>query len=178
MGIAFAFAALAFWGVGDFLVQRSTRRFGDWITLFFIEGFATFVMAPFVWHELPALFASPYELALLFGTSAVLLVAAVIDFESLRVGKLAVVEPIYALEVPVAAVLGGIFVGEVLSGVQLALTLVLVGAIMLLATKSLRDWRHVRAERGVWLAIIAALVMGTANLLFGLGGRAAGPLMV
>jgi drug/metabolite transporter (DMT)-like permease len=178
MGIAFAFAALALWGVGDFLIQRSARRFGDWIALFFIEGFATVVLLPFVWHEIPVLIASPNELALLFGTSVVLLVAAVIDFESLRVGKLAVVEPVYALEVPIAAVLGGIFAGEFLSGIQLTLTVALVASIMLLATRSLRDWKHAHAERGVWLAIFAAGAMGASNLLFGLGGRAVGPLMV
>ena len=30
IGILFALAALVFWGFGDFLIQRSTRKFGDW----------------------------------------------------------------------------------------------------------------------------------------------------
>jgi hypothetical protein len=33
-GILFALLAMLFFGFGDFLIQRSTRKVGDWETLF------------------------------------------------------------------------------------------------------------------------------------------------
>lgn len=40
LGILFAFVAMLFWGFGDFMIQKSTRKIGDWETVFLIT-FAT-----------------------------------------------------------------------------------------------------------------------------------------
>ena len=48
LGIIFAFAAMLCWGFGDFLIQKSTRKFGDVETLFFISFFGAVVLFPFV----------------------------------------------------------------------------------------------------------------------------------
>jgi hypothetical protein len=34
IGVGFAFIAMLCWGVGDFLIQKSARKLGDWETLF------------------------------------------------------------------------------------------------------------------------------------------------
>jgi len=34
VGIGLAFVAMLCWGIGDFLIQKSTRRIGNTVTLF------------------------------------------------------------------------------------------------------------------------------------------------
>jgi len=48
MGITFAFLALAAWGIGDFLIQRTARKFGAGEALFYITAVATVGLLPFV----------------------------------------------------------------------------------------------------------------------------------
>src|ERR1700722_16118091 len=99
MGLVYVGLAIVGWGVGDFLIQRSARKLGDWEALFFITLFATIVLFPFVYPALSAL--SGYEWLVLSCTSVVILVAALFNFEALRIGKISIVEPIYAMEVPI-----------------------------------------------------------------------------
>ena len=103
MGILFAGLAIAGWGLGDFLIQRSARKLGDWEALFWIVLFATIVLLPFVYPTLAIL--SGYDWLILGLTSIVILVSSLLDFEALRVGKVSVVEPIFAMEVPVTIAL-------------------------------------------------------------------------
>ncbi|MEK7110702.1 MAG: EamA family transporter, partial [Patescibacteria group bacterium] len=77
MGIVFALTALFAWGIGDFLIQRSARKFGDWAALFFIDIFGTIVLLPFVWQDFPALFRSPEHLGILLTASILLTFASV-----------------------------------------------------------------------------------------------------
>src|SRR3989344_8031829 len=102
LGILFSVIALLCWGFGDFLIQRSTRKFGDWETLFIISLFGTIVLTPFIYKDLPNLFEFSKEFWILFGISFILLIAAILDFEALKKGKLAIIEPVLALEVPVS----------------------------------------------------------------------------
>ena len=106
LGIMFAFAALVFWGFGDFLIQRSTRKLGDWETLFVITAFGVVILTPFIYSDPEfALLFEDKTFLMFTGISVVLLLAAILDFEALKRGKIAVVEPIYALEVPISAIL-------------------------------------------------------------------------
>jgi phosphoglycerol transferase MdoB-like AlkP superfamily enzyme len=73
---------------------------------FLITGFGAVVLLPFVWHSLPDLFSSGGPgLYVLIVAAVVLLLAALLEFEALRRGKLAVVEPIWSFEIPAAALL-------------------------------------------------------------------------
>jgi drug/metabolite transporter (DMT)-like permease len=178
MGILFAFLALACWGIGDFLIQRSTRKFGDWVALFYITAFATVVLFPFLYRDLGALFVSHRGLVVLFMASIVVTIAGLLNFEALRVGKISVMEPIYAFEVPVTAFLAAFIIGERLTPLQTLLVIFLVAGIFLVST---RGWHHVRrihAERGVWYAVFATVGMGATNFLFGLGARETNPLLI
>ncbi|MBU3978359.1 EamA family transporter [Patescibacteria group bacterium] len=65
MGILFAFIALFSWGIGDFLIQKSTRKFGDWLALFYICAFSTVVLLPFVYKDLGVVISNPKDLAFL-----------------------------------------------------------------------------------------------------------------
>ncbi|MCX6716650.1 MAG: hypothetical protein NTV72_01875 [Candidatus Taylorbacteria bacterium] len=52
MGIALALITVFAWGIGDFLIQKSSRKFGDWIALFFIALISVVVLTPFVWKDI------------------------------------------------------------------------------------------------------------------------------
>src|SRR3989338_9502110 len=52
LGIIFALIALVSWGVGDFFIQRSARKFGDWESIFAIEITGLVVLLPFVFRDL------------------------------------------------------------------------------------------------------------------------------
>ncbi len=178
LGVVFALGALLSWGLGDFLIQRSTRKFGDWVPLTCITAFAAVALLPLVWHELPAAFADSRDLMILVITSIIICCAALIDFEALRVGKLSVIEPIYALEVPVTVTLASLLLAERLTILQYVLIVVLMAGIFLVVTKSFHHLKRVHTERGVWLAVLATAGMGTVNFLFGVGARETSPLMI
>ncbi|MFA6429187.1 MAG: DMT family transporter [Patescibacteria group bacterium] len=177
MGVIFAFLAMMAWGVGDFLIQRSTRKFGNSIALFCITAFAAVALFPWVMDDLPSLFTLDYRFWLLMGASVIMLFAALFDFEALREGKISVVEPVYALEVPIAVGLSSFLLAEWLSGTQWLLIVALVVSICLVSLKSLHILRSFRIEKGVLLAGVATLGMGTSNFLFGVGSRVTDPLM-
>lgn len=176
MGILFAILALVSWGLGDFLIQRSTRKFGDWQTLFFITAAGAIFTFPIIARDLAALSLS--QIILLTFSSIVILVAALLDFESLKIGKISVVEPIYAFEILITTVVAAVFIQELLSFWQIALLLLLIIGIFLVATKSFSKFKRFSLEKGVWLAIAATVNMGLVNFLFGFSGRQTSPVMI
>ncbi|HBR81044.1 MAG: Integral membrane protein [Candidatus Uhrbacteria bacterium GW2011_GWE2_45_35] len=177
MGIFFAFLALFSWGIGDFLIQRSTRRFGDGLAMFFVTAFGSIALLPFVFREMGFLL-DPINLAILFFTSAILLFAGLLDFEALRVGKIAVVEPIYAIEIPVTAALSWLLINERLNFFQFLLIFLVVLGIVLVSVKNFKHFKRAHLERGVWIAVVANLCMGAANFLVGVSARETSPLFI
>lgn len=179
IGIGLAFVAMLCWGFGDFLIQRSTRKIGNWETLFIICGFGTLVLLPFVWKNIPALFAGDTTtLAVLFGGAFILLIAALLDFEALRIGKISVVEPIWSLEIPAATVLAFLILGERVTLFQTAIIILLIIGLMLVSLKEKYSVKKFFVEKGVVIAFFAAITMGIANFFVGWGARASDPLMV
>jgi len=182
LGILFALGALLFWGIGDFLLQRTTRKIGDWETILVITIFGAVVTLPLVYNDLLSIASiSDKTLILLIGVSCVLLVTAILDFEALKKGKIAVVEPVLALEVPVTAILAFAVINEGLAALEILLIAMLVIGIVLVSLKS-RHIKKVRSfrwlERGVILTIVAAILLGTANFLVGFTARITTPLLV
>ena len=178
LGIIFAFVAMLCWGFGDFLIQKSTRKFGDVETLFLISLFGAIVLFPFIYKNLFYVFSSGKELFLLLGASLVLLFAALLDFEALKRGKIAVVEPIYALEIPVAIALSFFIINERLSLQQISLISLLVIGLILVALRKSHFSKKAWLEKGVILVFLGTLFMGGANFLVGLSSRATDPLMI
>ncbi len=176
MGLFYVGLAIVGWGVGDFLIQRSARKIGDWEALFFITLFATVVLFPFVYSALSAL--SMYEWAVLSLTSIIILVAALFDFEALRIGKISIVEPIYAMEVPITIALSTLLIGELMTRTQLSLVAILLLGIVLVSNKSFGTLRVKSIERGVIAAVLATLGLGISNFLFGFASRETSPLMI
>lgn len=178
VGIGLAFIAMLCWGIGDFWIQKSTRKVGNWEALFFITLFGAVVLFPFVYRDIPALLsAPPATLLVLALLCIVLLVAALLDFEALRVGKLAVVEPIWSFEVPVAGLLAFFVLGEEVTTLQILLIIGLLLGLALVSLKKEFRLRHFLLERGTILALLGAVAMGAANFFMGWGSRLSDPLM-
>lgn len=181
LGLLFAFGAFLFWGFGDFLIQRSTRKLGDWETLFVITAFGTVVLMPFVYKDIGFVFSfqdSSFWLLLL--VAAVLFIAALLDFEALKHGKLSIIEPIMALEVPVAAILSTTIIREQLSWLEIVLMAILVLGLVGVSIKAhhlksfkARSW----LERGVVLVALGSIFMGISNVAVGFASRVTSPLL-
>lgn len=176
MGILLALTALFSWGLGDFLIQRSARKFGDWAALFYITAFASIILFPFVYKDI--VHSLNAHGILLLAASFVILFAGLLDFEALRVGKISVIEPIYALEIPVAAFLAAYVIHEKLTVAQIIFIASIVVGIFLISTKSFHSLKSLHAEKGVWQALFATIGMGAVNFLFGVGSRETSPLMI
>ena len=46
--IIFALAAMVLWGLGDFLIQKTVKRIGDFQTLLVIDLMAGILLIPFI----------------------------------------------------------------------------------------------------------------------------------
>ncbi len=178
MGIFFAFIALFAWGFGDFLIQKSARKLGEWASLFFIVLVGAVALLPFVYKDLRIVFSSYKDLLLLMLVSIILLFVAILDFKALRKGKISVIEPVFALEVPVTATMAALLLKEGLNFWQIFLVAVLVASIFSISMKSLTHLKKTYIERGVLIAILATVGMGIINFLFGFASREISPLMI
>jgi drug/metabolite transporter (DMT)-like permease len=181
MGVLFALAALLCWGLGDFLIQKNVRKFGDAVVLFFVTAFGAIAIFPFIYSELGTVFGIVGNWWLLMLLSVVILIAGLLDFEALRIGKISVIEPVFALEVPITALLAAIIIKEYLNFWQVFFIILLFLGIFLVAVKSFsffKNFKKLKWERGVWQAILATLGMGGVNLLFAVGARETSPMMV
>lgn len=178
VGIGLAFVAMLCWGIGDFWIQKSTRKVGDLEALFFITFFGAFVLAPFAYPRLGEFWSAPVQTLLVVAVLCVtLLIAAFLDFEALRVGKLAVVEPIWSFEVPVAGLIAFFLLGERVGGVAVVLIVFLLLGLALVSLKGNFKLHRFLLEKGTLLAFLGALMMGTANFFMGLSSRLSDPIM-
>src|SRR3989344_1927258 len=94
-----AFGAMVCWGIGDFLIQRSTRKFGNVEALAFIGTIGSIGLLPFILQEIPLL-NSIENLAFLIFIGLFTFLVAMLDFEALKQGKLSVVDVILEIELP------------------------------------------------------------------------------
>ncbi len=176
-GILFALIALISWGFGDFFIQRTTRIVGSWKAMFFIGIVGLVGLLPFVKNDL--LFLSGANLLLLSLLGVVVVFAALFDFEALRQGKIAIVEPIIGLELPITVGLSLALAGESLSFLQLFLIgIVFIGIMLAITAHHTHLHYHKRIfERGAILAGIGAIGMALTNFLVGVSSQSISPLV-
>lgn len=179
LGILFAVLALLSWGFGDFFIQKATRIFGDIKTLFYIGITGVVVLFPFIRGELTVVFQNNTYLILLTLTGVVIFFAALFDFEGLRCGKIAIIEPVLGIELPVTIALAMIFLNERPSLVQLLLMLAtFLGIVLAITVHHTHLHYHKRIfEKGIILAGLGAITMGLVNFLVGVSSQKISPLM-
>ena len=177
MGILFAFIALVSWGFGDFFIQRTVRVVGSWRALFFIGIVGLVGLLPFVKNDLVSL--SGANLLLLSLLGIIVVFTALFDFEALRRGKIAIVEPIIGLELPITVGLSIALAGESLSFLQLLLIgIVFIGIMFAITAHHAYLHYHKRIfERGVILASVGAIGMALTNFLVCVSSQDISPLI-
>lgn len=176
MGIFLAIGALISWTVGDFYIQRATKAVGDWKALFFIGFAALIVLTPFVYKDIPLVFANSEALLILLILSFITLISALFLFEGLKRGKISVIEPTFGLELPVTVILGALIWQEVLDPYIYFIILITFIGILLAVTKNGKRHKKFFLEPGVIFASIGAIGMGLINFLTGVGAQTISPL--
>jgi drug/metabolite transporter (DMT)-like permease len=172
IGIILAFAAMLCWGFGDFLEQKSARRFGDLETAFIITLFGALVLFPFTYKNIPNLFHfGTREIIFLFVGAIAYFIAGLLDLESLKRGKISVVEPIWSLEIPVSTLAAYFIIKETIGIYQIALIILLIAGLFLVSLRKHHFRKEAWLERGVVISLLAAGTMGFANFLIGMISR-------
>lgn len=177
IGIIFALFALFAWGFGDFFIQKTTRKIGSWKALFLIGIVGSIGLFPFIAHDL--LFLNKPQFLLLLLLASVVIFTSIFDFEALKQGKIAVVEPIISLELPMTIALGITLAHEAITGIQFILMLVIfIGIILVVTEHHTHLYYHRRIfEKGVILAGIGAIGMALSNILVGVSSQNISPLV-
>ncbi len=179
LGIIAALIAMTSWGIGDFFIQKSTRKIGDWETIFLITLFGACILLPFVWKDLSDIFRNidaTFWIVLVSGL--LLFFAALLEFEALKEGKLSIVEPAWSIEIPVSAIFAAIVLNEALRPVQIFFIFVLVIGLVLTSYRGGLSAKKIVFEKGIRIAFLSALLMGITNFFVGWGARETDPLMI
>lgn len=163
------------WGFGDFMMQKSTRKLGDWETIFFVTLFGVVLLAPFVWKNIPRLAAA--DIALSASAALVLLVAAVLQLEGFKRGKLSVLEPLMSFEIFAASALSFLFLRDHISPLQIGLIAIVIVGLFMVSFRGKLMARSFFVEKGVYIFVVGSLLMGAADFLLGWGARETDPLM-
>ena len=174
-GLLAAFGAMFSWGIGDFLIQKTVRKIGDLESLTYIGIIGSIVLLPFVLQDIDIVFTKS-NLILLLILGIITFLVAIINFESLKQGKLSVIEVILELELPVTIALGFLFFKESLSLQQLIVIALIFIGLILVATRS-SHWKNFfkRLEKGVFLGVLTAIGLGVVNFLTAVSSKQVSP---
>jgi len=180
-----AFLAMTFWGLGDFLIQKTIRKIGNLQTLLWINLVAGLGLAPFILKDLPAIFIGTNIWSLIIMT-IVGLFYSIFLFKAYGEGKLAVVEVLMIGELPFTVILGLIFFHEKINSEQvLIIMLILLGTLLI--SKSRKTWwgkvseffgkKKFVWEKGVLLALAAVVFSALYSFLTAVNSRNISALM-
>jgi drug/metabolite transporter (DMT)-like permease len=175
MGIVAAFLAMLCWGVGDFFIQKNVRKIGNMESLALIGIIGIVGLFPFVLKDF-SLLGESQNLYLLLALGIITFIAAIFNFEALKQGKLSVIEVILELELPVTIALGIVFFKEVITLTQVLIIVPIFVGISLMAMKSLENPLK-KLEKGVLIAIVAALTLAFVNFFTASGAKMVSPIM-
>lgn len=174
--IFFAFGAMIFWGLGDFLIQRTIYKIGSLETLFLITFASSFLLLPFTIPYLGAISVRQWLVLAVLGVIGYL--GAHIHFIALRKGKLAVVEIILGLELPLTVLFGALFLQERLSLSFMVLMAVVFVGIILVSI----DFKQINTrnflEKGAVLALFSSFLVAWINFFTAVAAKELSPFVV
>lgn len=178
LAVLIAFGAMICWGIGDFLIQRTTRKIGDVETLAWIGIIGSIGLLPLIIKDLSKI-SSWSQILVLLVLGVVTFFGALANFEALKKGKLAVIEIVMTLELPITVLLALLFFQEQLTVIQTSTVALVFLGVVLIATEK---FSHVHSllrglEKGVLLALLGAVGMGVINFLTGTSAKSISPLL-
>ncbi len=178
LAVLIAFGAMICWGVGDFLIQRSTRKIGDVESLAWIGIIGSIGLLPFVIREF-SLITTWAQAGVLGILGLVTFFAALANFEALKKGKLSVIEIVMTLELPITILLAVLFFQESFTLIQGSAVLLVFFGVILIATERFSHFKNMLKglEKGVMLALFGAISMGVVNFLTGTSAKSISPLL-
>ena len=176
-GLFAILGATLFWGIGDFLMQRSVRKIGSLEGLALLGVIESIILLPLALPQLFLLFL-PENMQLLCFLGVTTFITAFILFQALRKGKLAVVEVLCEFELPLTIILGTFLLSDFLSFNQLLFMVPIFVGIILIAFEPRTKLKHLfKLEHGALLALIAAFGMAFVNSFVALSSRVVSPVM-
>lgn len=179
IGIILSLVALFAWGFGDFFIQKTVRQIGVWKALFFIGVFGSGGLFLFIQKELLVVISQPTNLSLLILLGIVSIIFILFYLLALKRGKIAVVDPVSGLELPLTVGLSVILGREYLLLPQtILIALTFLGIVFAVAKeKKHLDVRRWIIEKGFILAGIGAVGMALTNFLTGISSQQTSPLL-
>jgi drug/metabolite transporter (DMT)-like permease len=161
------------WGFADYAAGLCARRVGAVRTAFGMQstGLVSFAVALFALGRPPHVESGQVPYALVLGLLGVISVSAL--YRALALGPVAVVAPVVASYVAVTVLLVVIFLGERLTGPQLAAATATFAGVVLTST----DGRQLRATLGrpvpgVRIGLLATVGFGMWGAIFAAATRA------
>jgi drug/metabolite transporter (DMT)-like permease len=167
---------MIFWGLGDFLIQRTIHKVGDLETLFLLSLASSVLLLPFILSDIKTISAFQWLILGILGVVGYF--ASRVHFLALEKGKLSVVETILGLELPFSVFLGFIFFREKLTlPLVLLIFCVFIGIILISI-----DFRRVKGknflEKGAVLAFISAGLFASLNFFTAVAAQELRPIVV
>lgn len=172
--ILLAFVPLFAWALGDFFIQRSTRKIGTIQSLFFIALLSTPTLIPFIYKDILSLTVT--EVGTLFSLSILIFVYSIVLFQAFKVGKLSVLESIIALELPISVGLASLILGEKMSTLQVVLFILIFLGIFFTTFKNKIKGR-VLLEKGFYLALASAGLAALVDFYIGVSAQKISPFI-
>jgi drug/metabolite transporter (DMT)-like permease len=178
LGVLLALGSLVGWGFFDFLIHKTTRRVGVIFTIAYESFFVSILLFPFVIRDLPLL-RLPQTWTLLLLLGACIFLATLSNRRALQSGKLSVIAPIVSLELPFTVGLSVVLANERLTLAQTLFILLILSGVVLV---SMREPVFIRGhrvwfERGILVALLAAVFLALSSFLGGIAGRRISPLL-
>lgn len=181
----FAFGAMIFWSIGDFLVQRITKAIGSFEALAWVNLVGGLGLLPFVVSDLEKLNSWQTLTPLLF-LGVLDFVFGLMIYKAYERGKLSVVEVVMIIELPFTILLGVFFFQERLTLIQIILVALILAGVMLVSQGRQGILRKLMwaatgrgrlIEKGALLAAAAALLSALYNFLIAMNAREVAPVM-
>jgi len=180
LGVLAAIGALVGWGVADFLLQRISRK-NESVHMLFCSGIVGLcITLPLAWTHLGTLPSIGNQWWLIIGICLGIFINVFFSIEALRSGKLAVISPVFALELPLTVLLTVLIAHEFPSNLELIVILLIFAGFFLLTFRGIpHDGKKymMKLEKGVLAALIGVIGLSFYNLTIGLVSRLLHPTL-
>lgn len=174
---------LAFWAligrwIGDFLIQKSTRKVGNVTALITIVCISFIILSSIIqrngllsWEMLQ----DNFPILIWIGLFSCL--SALINFNAFRIGKMSVIAPLMTLEIPITAITAYIVIQQSLSIGQIGGLMILMIGLMMVSYKRKEKNITYKRETGILRWIASGIGFGILNFLVGYGSITVDPFV-